>query len=52
MAADVGTAASDAIFVEDLGNDTRITIGTNSILLQGVNGVGNNAITATDFLFT
>ena len=31
--------------------DTRITIGTNTITLSGVNGVGANSITADDFLF-
>jgi Ca2+-binding RTX toxin-like protein len=41
-------AASVAIF--DVGRDTLVVIGDDSILLEGVNGSGNNAITQNDFL--
>ena len=46
------TAASFAtdVIIADLGNDTLVTIGTDSILLLGVNGVGANAITQLDFI--
>jgi Ca2+-binding RTX toxin-like protein len=46
------TAANFAakVIIEDLGNDTLVTIGEDSILLKGVNGVGNNVITQNDFL--
>jgi hypothetical protein len=33
-----------------LGSDALITIGTGSILLQGVDGTGTNLITQQDFL--
>jgi Ca2+-binding RTX toxin-like protein len=39
-----------AVTITDLGNDTSIDIGTESILLVGVNGVGANAITVADFI--
>ena len=41
-------ATSVAIF--DVGRDTLVVIGDNSILLQGVSGSGSNAITQSDFL--
>ena len=46
------TAASFAasVTITDLGPDTLIAIGTDTITLQGVNGVGANAITQQDFL--
>jgi Ca2+-binding RTX toxin-like protein len=51
-AADFGTSV--AIAVVNLDNagllDTVVTIGTNSIGLIGVNGVGANAITQADFI--
>jgi Ca2+-binding RTX toxin-like protein len=39
-----------SVLIEDLGADTLVTIGTDTILLQNVNGVGTNAITQQDFL--
>jgi Ca2+-binding RTX toxin-like protein len=47
------TAATFAslITITDLGNDTQITIGSDTIILIGVNGVGANAIDANDFIF-
>ena len=52
-AADIGTGIiiTVADFVAGGALDTRITIGTNTITLSGVNGVGANSITADDFLF-
>jgi Ca2+-binding RTX toxin-like protein len=46
------TAATFAasVLIEDLGADTLITIGADSILLQGVNGVGASVITQQDFI--
>ncbi len=38
------------VTITDLGNDTQIQIGTDTIVLTGVNGVGNNAITQQDFI--
>ncbi|HEX7890073.1 MAG TPA: hypothetical protein VF522_12000, partial [Ramlibacter sp.] len=32
------------------GLDTLVTIGSNSIALFGVNGVGDNVVTAADFI--
>jgi Ca2+-binding RTX toxin-like protein len=43
------TFANDVI-ITDLGNDTQVQIGTDSILLVGVNGIGANTITQQDFL--
>ena len=37
------------VTITDLGADMLVTIGTNSIMLAGVNGVGANAITIDDF---
>jgi len=42
---------STHVVITDLGNDTQVTIGANTILLQGVNGVGANTITIDDFKF-
>jgi Ca2+-binding RTX toxin-like protein len=40
------------VSIADLGADTLVMIdGTDSILLQGVNGVGANIITQQDFIF-
>ena len=39
-----------SVAITDLGNDTLVEIGTESILLLGVNGVGTNAITQADFI--
>jgi Ca2+-binding RTX toxin-like protein len=46
------TAATFAasVLIQDLGSDTLVTIGTGSILLQGVDGTGTNLITQQDFL--
>jgi hypothetical protein len=46
------TAATFAaqVHITDLGTDTLVEIGTESILLLGVNGVGTNAITQSDFI--
>lgn len=46
------TAASFAanVTIADLGADTLVTIGDDTILLNGVNGVGANIITIQDFL--
>jgi Ca2+-binding RTX toxin-like protein len=38
------------VLIEVLGSDTLVTIGIDSILLQGVNGVGANLITQQDFI--
>jgi Ca2+-binding RTX toxin-like protein len=39
------------VAIQDLGNDTLVTIDGNSITLLGVNGVGANTITIDDFRF-
>jgi Ca2+-binding RTX toxin-like protein len=39
-----------SVAITDLGNDTLVEIGTESILLLGVNGVGTNTITQADFI--
>ncbi len=44
------TTFAASVSIADLGVDTRATIGADSILLQGVNGIGANAITIADFL--
>jgi len=46
------TAETFAIDVNiiDLGSDTLIQIGTNSIFLSGVSGAGANTITQDDFV--
>jgi Ca2+-binding RTX toxin-like protein len=46
------TAATfaDDVEIQDLGNDTMVNIGSSSILLEGVNGTGANAITQEDFV--
>jgi hypothetical protein len=36
--------------IEDLGADTLVTMGSDSILFAGVSGDGRNVITADDFL--
>ncbi len=43
------TFAAD-VLITDLGNDTRVDIGADSITLVGVNGIGTNTITVTDFI--
>ena len=43
------TFATDVSIV-DLGNDTLVTIGANTMTLLGVNGVGANTITQQDFI--
>ncbi len=47
------TAANFAslVTITDLGNDTLITIGANTITLLGVTGNGANVITQSDFHF-
>ena len=37
------------IVISDLGNDTLVRIGTDTITLLGVNGIGQNLVTAADF---
>jgi Ca2+-binding RTX toxin-like protein len=46
------TAASFAasVIITDLGNDTLVNIGGQTITLTGVTGVGANSVTVTDFL--
>ena len=39
-----------SVSIKDLGRDTLVIIGDNSILLEGVNGSGSNTITQADFL--
>lgn len=39
-----------SVLITVLGADTRVDIGTDSILLIGVNGVGSNSITVSDFM--
>ena len=39
-----------SVAIHDVGRDTLVVIGDDSILLEGVNGSGNNAITQSDFL--
>ena len=46
-AANFGTSVT----IADLGSDTSVTIGTDTILLVGVNGNGANSITIDDFRF-
>jgi Ca2+-binding RTX toxin-like protein len=41
---------SSHVTIAASAGNTLVTIDGNTILLQGVNGVGNNVITATDFL--
>jgi Ca2+-binding RTX toxin-like protein len=43
------TFATD-VLITDLGSDTLVSIGTDSILLVGVNGVGANTVTQQDFI--
>jgi Ca2+-binding RTX toxin-like protein len=38
------------VSITDLGADTLVTIGGQTITLNGVNGVGANSVTVTDFL--
>ena len=38
------------VTITDLGNNTQVSIGADTILLVGVNGDGTNAITQADFL--
>jgi hypothetical protein len=47
------TAATFAanVIITDLGNDTLVAIGADSIVLANVNGVGANSITIDDFRF-
>jgi hypothetical protein len=40
-----------SVVITDLGNDTSVTIGADTILLIGVNGNGTNVITIDDFRF-
>lgn len=40
------------VIITDLGNNTQVTIGADSVLLVGVNGVGTNVITQADFLLS
>ena len=50
---ELGITAADfatAVSIVDLGADMLVGIGDNSILLLGVNGVGQNTITQADFL--
>jgi Ca2+-binding RTX toxin-like protein len=49
----LGITASNfaaSVTITDLGADTQVTIGTDSILLLGVNGTAPNIITVQDFL--
>ena len=49
----LGVTADDfasKVTIADLGEDTLVTIGEDSILLQGVDGNNNDAITQSDFL--
>jgi glucose/arabinose dehydrogenase len=39
------------VSILDVGNDSLVTIGTDTITFVGVNGVGTNAITIDDFRF-
>jgi Ca2+-binding RTX toxin-like protein len=39
-----------SVLIQDLGNNTLVTIGTDTITLVGVNGVGANTITQADFI--
>ena len=41
---------ADLVSIVDLGADTQVTIGLNTITLMGVNGVGANSISIQDFL--
>ena len=38
------------LIITDLGNDTLVNIGGQTITLNGVNGVGANSVSVTDFL--
>ena len=39
------------VSILDLGNDTLVTVGSSTIYLMGVNGVGGNTVTQQDFFF-
>ena len=41
-----------SVTITDLGADTQVAIGTDSILLVGVNGTAPNIITVDDFLLS
>lgn len=49
--ADVGASSSFGVWIEVAGSDTIVHIGNDMLTLTGVNGVGANAITSSDFLF-
>jgi Ca2+-binding RTX toxin-like protein len=44
-----GTFAG-SVTITDLGNDTQVSIGADSIVIVGVNGVGANVIDINDFI--
>jgi Ca2+-binding RTX toxin-like protein len=46
-----GANFNTSVVITDLGNDTSVTIGADTILLVGVNGNGSNVITIDDFRF-
>src|SRR4029077_10294241 len=50
LGVDAGNFAAN-VTITDLGSDTQVTIGGNSITLVGVTGVGANSITVDDFRF-
>jgi hypothetical protein len=39
------------VVITDLGADTLVSVGANTITLRGVDGADANAITADDFRF-
>ena len=45
------TMFASRVTIQDLGDDTRVTIGSDTIVLRGVNGIGANVITQDDFIF-
>jgi Ca2+-binding RTX toxin-like protein len=52
--ADLGINADNfaaRVVITDLGDNTRVTIGTDTMTFLGVNGVAANVITIDDFLF-
>ncbi len=50
-AANVGANSGFAIWIEAVGANTLVHIGADTLTLTGVNGVGGNAISASDFIF-
>ncbi|MBU6371092.1 MAG: polysaccharide deacetylase family protein [Alphaproteobacteria bacterium] len=48
--ADIGTTSAFAVWIEVVANNTLVHIGADVLTILGVNGVGTNAITSSDFI--